>query len=90
MGCRIEVMTCSCRVKIIQINAADKLARARLFIHYFVRTEIWKRKDKTRRSIAYSAEAFLAAKCMKIIALNHCRNVCVTLCLIKEMSAEDV
>ena len=57
--CRIEVMTCSFRVKIMQINAADKLARARLFIHYFVHTEILKRKDKTRRSVAYSAEAFL-------------------------------
>ena len=72
----------------MQINAADKLARARLFIHYFVRTEISKSKDKTRRRVAYSAEAYNSMyynHCFK----NHCRNVCVTLCLIKEMSAAD-
>ena len=63
--CRIEVMTCSFRVKIMQINAADKLARARLFIHYFARTEISKRKDKTRRSVAYSAEAFWQRNVLK-------------------------
>ena len=63
MGCRIEVMTCSCRIKIMQINAADK-ACARLFIHYFVRTEILS-KDKTRRSIAYSAEAFWQRNVLK-------------------------
>ena len=60
-GCRIEVMTCSCRVKIMQINAADKLARARLFIHYFVRTEIWKRKDKCFKSLS---------KCLRDIMFN--------------------
>ena len=42
----------------MQINAADKLARARLFAHYFVGTEISMRKDKIRRSVAYSAAAF--------------------------------
>ena len=64
MGCRIEVMTCSCRIKIMQINVADK-ARARLFIHYFVRTEILRSKDKTRRSITYSAEAFWQRNVLK-------------------------
>ena len=34
----------------MQINVADKLARARLFAHYFVVTEISKRKDKIKRS----------------------------------------
>ena len=81
---KFEVMTCSCRTtfeNIVQINAVEKLARARLFAHYFVGNEISMRKDKIRRSVAYSAAAFWQRK--------NQRNVCVILSLIKEMNTAD-
>ena len=88
-GCRIEVMTCSCHVKIMQSTQPTNWhALVCLFIISFAlrsrRAKIRQGEESLTQRKHSSSEMYYN-HCFK----NHCRNVCVTLCLIKEMSAAD-